>query len=281
MDRIGATLRRELDRQGFRAEAFDAYLPDLRTMLEVADPVGVRHLEEEAAATLLGRYIRPSGGGYRAAVYFYVDRERWRRTPPPGFAEAAAGGDPAIVVTGVNVVSQELRAIFKRDAVKAVVIGFILVSALLYFDLRSLRFTILINAQVIFGIVMMFGLMGLMGIGLNFVNSFTAIMVLGFGVDYGIHMVHRLRSSHGRIDTGVLETGKAVTVAALTNGAGFGALTFSSFPAMKSVGVVAILGSFMCLFTALGFIPAAMATTREDPEAEEAAQGAAAAETRA
>ncbi len=276
--RIEATLRRELDRQGFRAEAFDGYLPELRSMLEVQAPVGVRQLEGEELASLLGRYIREKDGGYRAAVYFYVDRDRWRRSPPPGFADAVSAGDPSIVVTGTNVVSEELRTIFKRDAVKAVVIGCVIVAALLLFDLRKLKYALLINAQVIFGVIMMFGLMGVMGLGLNFVNSFTAIMVLGFGVDYGIHMVHRLRATPGRIDQGVLETGKAITIAALTNGAGFGALTLSSFPAMKSVGIVAILGSLMCLLTALAFIPAVMALMHPDPDDDTSAAAGAPAE---
>ncbi len=276
--RIEASLRRELDRQGFRAEAFEGYLSELRSMLEVESPVGIRDLEGEEMASLLSRYILAADGGYRAAVYFYVDRERWRRSPPPGFADAVSAGNPSIVVTGTNVVSEELRGIFKRDAVKAVVIGFVIVTGLLIFDLRKLRYAFIINAQVVFGVVMMFGLMGLMGIGLNFVNSFTAIMVLGFGVDYGIHMVHRLRACRGRIDAGVLETGKAITIAALTNAAGFGALTLSSFPAMKSVGIVAILGSFMCLLTSLAFIPAVMALLRREPDDDGGDRAAAAAE---
>ncbi|HXI02397.1 MAG TPA: MMPL family transporter [Candidatus Saccharimonadales bacterium] len=263
-DRIARALHRELDRQGFRVQAFDEYLPELRSMLEVDAPVGVAQLKGEQLASLLGRYLRKGGKGYHAAFYFYLDHDRWKRSPPPGFAEAISAGDPTITVTGVNVVSKELRGIFKRDALKAVFIGFGLVTILLIIDLRSVRYAVLINAQVIFGIVMMFGIMGLMGIGLNFVNSFTATMVLGFGVDYGIHMVHRLRSSGGRIDSGVLETGKAVTIAALTTIAGFGALTFSNFPAMKSVGIVAILGASMCLLTALAFIPATM--SRPEPE---------------
>jgi hypothetical protein len=258
-ERIRNSLHRELDRQGFRPEAFDAYLPELESMLDVSEPVGVDKLRGESLGSLLGRYVREKDGGYRAAVYFYLDRQLWRRSAPPGLADDIAGGDPSIVVTGVNVVSEELRNIFKRDAVKSVLIGFVIVTILLTLDLRSFGYAMLVNAQVVAGIVMMFGIMGFMGIGLNFVNSFTATMVLGFGVDYGIHMVHRLRSTGGRIDQGVLETGKAVTIAALTTAAGFGALTLSSFPAMKSVGIVAIFGSAMCLLTALAFIPAVMA----------------------
>jgi len=272
--RIERQLRAELSSQGFNPAAFDAYYPELRSMLEVSEPVGVEDLQGQALSSLLGRYIKKTDGGYRSAVYLYMDRDRWRREAPPGLAEALSGGDPSVVVTGVNVVSKELRTIFGRDAKKAVIIGFILVTILLALDLRSFKMAMLANAQVIMGILTMFGVMSLFDIQLNFVNSFTAIMVLGFGVDYGIHMIHRLRASGGVVDRGVLETGKAITMAALTNGAGFGSLMLSNYPAMKSVGVVAILGSIGCLLAALTFVPAVLAARPEEAAAAEKDTGA-------
>jgi len=259
--RIEEQLRYRLAAEGFNPAAFDHYYPELRGMLEVAEPVGVEDLQGEALGSLLGRYIKRTETGYRSAVYLYLDRDRWRRQPPPGLAEALSAGDSSVVVTGVNVVSKELRTIFGRDARKAVALGFIIVTVLLALDLKSFKLAMLANAQVILGIVAMFGVMSLLEIELNFVNSFTAIMVLGFGVDYGIHMIHRLRATHGVVDGGVLETGKAIAMAALTNGAGFGALTLSSSPAMKSVGIVALLGSAGCLLAALTFLPAVLAVT--------------------
>ena len=274
-ERIEATLRAELRRQGFRPDAFDAYLPELRTMLGVDRPVGVEQLRGRALGTLIGRYIRESDGGYRAAVYLYLDQKVWRREAPPGLPEALAAGDPSIVVTGVNVVSKELRTIFARDSKQAVAIGFVLVTILLVLDLQSIRLAMLANAQVLGGIVMMLGLMSLFGIEMNFVNAFTATMILGVGVDYGIHIIHRMRASGGRVDEGLLETGKAVAMAALTNVAGFGSLCFSSFPGMRSVGFVAVLGTLSCLFTALAFLPAALARPAGVPDApgSEAASG--------
>ncbi len=257
--RIEASFHAELGRQGFHPEAFDAYLAELRSMLEVEAPVSVDQLRGKELNSLLSRYIRGVNGGYRAAVYLYMDRDRWRREAPPGLQEALTRDLPSVVVTGVNVVSKELRTIFGRDSKRAVIIGLVVVTLLLALDLRSFRLAMLANAQVIAGIILMFGMMDLAGIELNFVNSFTAIMVLGFGVDYGIHLIHRLRASGGIVDAGVLETGKACAMAALTNAAAFGSMTLSSYPAMQSVGVVAILGSASCLLTALAFVPAVMA----------------------
>jgi hypothetical protein len=84
-------------------------------------------------------------------------------------------------------------------------------------------------------------------------------MILGVGIDYSIHLVHRMSWSGGRIEPGLLETGKAVVLAALTNIAGFGTLAFGNYPALRSFGVAAVFGSVTCLFTALTLVPALMA----------------------
>jgi predicted RND superfamily exporter protein len=62
----------------------------------------------------------------------------------------------------------------------------------------------------------------------------------------------------GILDEGVLETGKGVVLAAMTNVAGFGTLTLGNYPAMRSVGLVALIGSLTCLLTALTLVPALM-----------------------
>ena len=62
-----------------------------------------------------------------------------------------------------------------------------------------------------------------------------------------------------KIDAGTLETGKAVVLASLTNIAGFGTLIFANYPALKSFGLVASIGSLSCLLTALTLVPAMMA----------------------
>jgi predicted RND superfamily exporter protein len=64
--------------------------------------------------------------------------------------------------------------------------------------------------------------------------------------------------TRGAVEPGLLETGKAVVIAALTNMAGFGTLTLGNYPALKSFGFVALLGSITCLFTSLTLVPALM-----------------------
>jgi predicted RND superfamily exporter protein len=155
-------------------------------------------------------------------------------------------------------VGLELRGLFRKDAVKAVGLGLAIVALLLYLDFRRLSLTLFAMLQLGAGVIAMLGCMRLLGIQMNFVNAFATTMILGVGVDYGIHIIHRLARAERPGDEGVLETGKAVVMAALTNIAGFGTVAFSNYPGLRSVGLVCVLGTVGCLFTSLTLLPALM-----------------------
>ena len=192
-------------------------------------------------------------------TYLYPTDPKWKKRPPPGLEDALSGGDPNIVVTGTNVVGVELKKIFYEDIFRAVTAGLVLVLILLLVDLRSVRLSLIALAQLVSGVLMMLGAMKLAGISLNYVNAFVVTMILGVGIDYSIHLVHRMHLTDGRIEPGLLETGKAVVIAALTNMAGFGTLMLGNYPALTSLGFVALIGSVTCLFTSLTLVPALMA----------------------
>jgi uncharacterized protein len=262
-DRVEATFRSSLEDQGFREDAFDDYLADFRSVLSREQPLTLADLQQANLGAVLDRYIRPiaaDGGGtsYRAAVYLFLAEGKFRREAPAGLVSALQDGDPDISVTGINVVSKRLRDIFAHDARIAIGVGLLLVSVLLWLDFRSVRDMVLANLQVLTGVVWMLGVMSLAGVQMNFVNCFVATMILGVGVDYGIHLIHRMRLNGGVVDDGVMETGKAVAMAALTNIVGFGSLALSNYPGLRSVGIISSVGSLSCLITALTLLPAAL-----------------------
>ena len=260
--RIEATFRAELDRNGFQAGTFDAYLDNLRRMLCPEHPLTVTDLEQKGLGELVGRYHREVGGEHVTATYVF---------PAPGRLESAQlakvvtqleEGDKGVEATSVVLVGLELRRLFRRDAVRAVLLGLALVGVLLYLDFRKLGLTLFALLQLLLGVLAMLGAMGLLGIKMNFVNAFATTMILGVGVDYGIHIIHRLSRSEAPSDEGVQETGKAVVMAALTNVAGFGTTALSHYPGLRSVGLVCVLGTLGCLMTSLTFLPAMMVLFR-------------------
>jgi len=95
---------------------------------------------------------------------------------------------------------------------------------------------------------------------MNFMNVFVTTMIIGIGVDYGIHAVHRYRESagngNGHLTAGLAETGKAIVVAALSTVVGFGSLATSRYPGLRSTGYVAILGALGTALVAITLLPA-------------------------
>jgi hypothetical protein len=259
-ERIRTTLRAALAENGFREEAFAAYFDQLRRFLTPAQAITLDDLEQNGLGRIVERYVHREAGRVKIVTYLYTTDPRFRRNPPPGLVEALQGDDPGIVVTGTNVAGRELRRIFLHDSRVSVALGLVLVALLLWIDFRSLRLTAIALAQVVAGVLMMLGCIKLLGMQINYANAFVATMIMGVGIDYAIHLVHRLEANGGVLDEGVIETGKGVALAAATNVAGFGTLAFGNYPAMRSVGIVALIGSLTCLFTALTLVPALMVT---------------------
>ncbi len=258
-ERIRQTLSRELTANGFRVEPFEPYLSRLDHFLRPERPLTIADLEGKGLDRVVHRYVRQEPGRVRVVTYLYPTRPEWRRTPPPGLVEALTGNDAGITVTGTNVLGRELKKIFLGDARRAAVLGLVLVAVLLIVDFRSPRLAAVAMAQLVSGILLMLGCMHAFGMQINYANAFVATMIMGVGIDYGIHLIHRLQLNGGRIDEGVLETGKGVVLATATNIAGFGTLTLANYPALRSLGVMSLIGSITCLITALTLVPALMA----------------------
>jgi hypothetical protein len=257
--RVRAAFLAGLEENGFRREAFDDFLRRMERFLEPQRPLSLKDLQDHGLGQLLDRYIRVEDGQVRIVTYLFPTDARWKREVPPGLVEALAAGDPEVVVTGSNVVGRALRGIFTRDVIRAVSAGLAIVFVLLLIDFRSLKLTLVAMAQLLTGVAMMLGAVRVLGFELNYVNAFVSTMILGVGIDYGIHLIHRLQELGGRVEEGLLETGKAVVIAAMTNMAGFGTLMLGNYPALRSFGAVALCGSLGCLLTSLTLVPALLA----------------------
>lgn len=262
--RVRAAFLAGLDENGFVRDPFEESLQRMERFLTPARPLTLDDLERKGLGRLLERYIRRDPGEVRVVTYLFPKDPRWKRMPPPGLVETLSAGDPRIVVTGTNVVGQALRKIFARDITKSIGVGLFVVFVLLLIDFRSWWLTAVAMTQLLTGVVLMLGTIRLLGFEINYVNAFVATMILGVGIDYGIHLIHRMHATGGRMEDGLLETGKAVVLAALTNMAGFGTLMLGNYPALRSFGAVALIGSLSCLLTSLTVVPALLAR-KSDP----------------
>ncbi len=266
--RIDRVFREALIRQGMRPDAFEKGLALIGSAIARDEPLSVVELEEDPQGRkLLRRYLRRTAGGWKSVAYLHPPPRSWRREAPPEALALADDLGEGAILTGANVISRYMRERVLKDAVFAAVLGFAIVAILLFLDYRRVRATALSLGPLLIGIVWMLGAMGWLGLPMNFMNVFVSTMIIGIGVDYGVHMVHRHREFAGksaeRHRQGLVETGKAITLAALSTVVGFGSLSLSHFPGLKSMGLVAILGAVATSVVAITLLPAFL-TWREE-----------------
>ena len=174
-------------------------------------------------------------------------------------------------VTGNPLQTYEASLEMKRSYEQATLYAFLLVVAVIFLDCRSIRWTLFALLPLGMGVLQMFGLLGLMNIPLNAANMIAVPIILGVGVDYGLHVLYDFRQQTGpyRISP---STALSVMVDALTTSVGFGALMIANHQGLQSLGRVLAIGTTSCLLCAVGFLPALLtwATRNREPVVESA-----------
>lgn len=102
------------------------------------------------------------------------------------------------------------------------------------------------------------GLMPILGIPINLFSIMAFPLIIGIGMDNGIHMVHRILEDPDRTDEGVTHTGKALVITTATTVIAFGSLMTIEHPGMRSLGAAVSLGLLLSLVVTLLWIPGQM-----------------------
>jgi uncharacterized protein len=134
-------------------------------------------------------------------------------------------------------------------------------------DLGSVWYTLLAMLPLGLGMLQFLGLMGFLDIPLNPANMIVLPLILGIGVDNGVHIVHDFRCQEGpyRITP---STANAILTCSLTNVVGFGSLMIANHQGLLSLGRVLTIGMSCCLFASLVMLPALLTwATCSRPEA--------------
>lgn len=170
------------------------------------------------------------------------------------FSEQMERVDPGI--TGTPPMFLALIDYIGRDGRNAILLSFMVVFLLLLLDFRSIRFALITMIPLVFGAVWMVGLLKILGLQLTLVNVMGIPMIVGIGIDDGVHFMHRYRiEGKGQIRTVVSSTGKAILVTSLTTMAGFGSLLIAKYRGLGSLGILLVLGVAACFITTILILP--------------------------
>ena len=147
-------------------------------------------------------------------------------------------------------------------------------------DFTNMRDAMLALLPPLAGGVMMFGVMALCGLELNPANLIVLPLVLGIGVDDGVHVVHDFRNRRATGSVGrrnayqpSVSTAGAIVLTSLTSMVGFGSLCIAGHRGLFSVGVTLVTGIGCCLFVSLFLLPGVLALLSREPKEETAVAG--------
>ncbi len=163
--------------------------------------------------------------------------------------------------TGAPVFTLEAGNAVIDAFIDAFAIAFVLILLLLLLLLRSLVDTLLILLPLLLAALLTTAGTIALGIPFNFANVIALPLLLGIGVDNGIHMVQRFRhmqssSQNTHYDLLHSSTSKAVVLSALTTICSFGALSFSPHQGTADMGQLLMLGVIIILICTLLVLPA-------------------------
>ncbi|HSJ98751.1 MAG TPA: MMPL family transporter, partial [Myxococcota bacterium] len=226
------------------------WLRRLDLLLE-AEPV----ILDTLPASLRAQYVAEDG---TARIELFASEDLSLPGAMERFADAVLDVDPSATGAAVTIV-ESARAI-EGSMARALLYATLAITALLLFLWRNVTDTLLAMTPLVFASVTTAAAAVLLGLPFNYADVIVLPLLLGIGVDSGIHLVHRFRHEP-HASGGVLQTStaRAVLFSALTTLASFGSLGLSSHLGIASLGRLLALGIAMMLVANLVLLPALLA----------------------
>ena len=158
--------------------------------------------------------------------------------------------------TGMPPVMQELIRVIGNDGKNAALLTVFVVFLLLWLDFRNFKYAIIAMIPLVAGVIWMVGLMHLIGMQLTVVNVMGLPLIIGIGIDYGVHIVHRWRiEGSKKVNQIFASTGKAIFLTSITTMLAFGSLIFSIWRGFGSLGGAMFIGVGACFLSTVIILP--------------------------
>jgi len=243
-------------------------LSRLHTLRAMADPEPPQLTD--LPQSLVKRFVGKDGKKFLLQIYSKGEIDSggkkvsiWDMEGMEKFVADVRSVDPR--ATGNPLQTYEASREMKQSYIQAAWYALAAILLVLYLDFRSVRYTLLAMLPLGLGMLQLFGLLGLLDIALNPANMIVLPLILGIGIDDGVHVVHDFRRSRGPYRTSA-STASAVLITSLTTMVGFGSLMIASHRGLQSLGRVLTIGVSCCLFTSLVMLPALLGwATRGQP----------------
>ena len=157
---------------------------------------------------------------------------------------------------GAPIVHLESSSAVVTAFMQAFALALVCISIILYFALRRLGDVMIVLLPLLLGTLCSVAVMVWLQTPFNFANVIALPLLLGVGVDSGIHMLARARLMGSSRKLASSSTARGVLISALTTTVSFGNLAFSPHPGTATMGLLLAIGMIAILAATLLVLPA-------------------------
>ena len=215
-----------------------------------ARPVSLANLPPELRA----RWVSADG---QRRIEIYPREDLQNNTALRDFVRAVQAVSPRVI--GAPVINLEASDAVAAAFRQAFLYAFVVITLMLLLLLPHKRDVALVLTPLLTAALLTAGLSVPLGIPLNFANIIALPLLLGIGVDSGIHIMRRYRAEQSRVEQLMAgSSARAVLVSALTTMVGIGNLCASPHAGTASLGMLLTLGIGVTLICMLVALPAVL-----------------------
>jgi uncharacterized protein len=253
---VHARLAASAQAAGFRPGAFGPFEARLPRLLDPEQRLTYGGYLSHGFGDLIGRFVAGRAGAWSLATYVYP-----RSPAEVATLRSLVQRGESQTLTGLPIVNAELAHRFVPQFLKGLLVGGVAVVLLIAFAFRGWRLSTLALLPTLIGLIWTAGLLGLARFELDLFAVFTVVTFVGIGVDYGIHLVHRYQE-HQDAAKAVEELAPVILVAALMTLLGYGTLVTSSYPPLRSIGLVSVVSVVALAAASVLVLPALLVWRR-------------------
>jgi predicted RND superfamily exporter protein len=184
--------------------------------------------------------------------------------------DALTRDDPNVkFIAGDSLTNMELADMVVQGQISSLIFAIVVIFLLLSFIFRSPKAGILSTIPLTVAIVLLFGLMGVLGISLDIATALLSSIMIGVGIDYTIHFLWRFKVERARgldhmeaVQVTLFTAGRGIFYNAFSVIVGFMALGISNFAPMRFFSALVVISITTCLFSGLLLVPAIVILTK-------------------
>lgn len=175
-------------------------------------------------------------------------------------------GDVRIRLTGLPVMLNDERQTVSEDGIRSGVVSIVLILIIFAVGFGEISRPLFAILALSVGLGWTMGFTTIVIGHLNFITVSLVTMLMGLGIDFGIHLLFRYDEEMGNglspqhaVEATIVGTGVDTLVGAAATAAAFLALTQANFRGISEFGIIAAAGTMLCLFSTITVLPSLLA----------------------